>query len=89
MYTGLRFRSISCSRTWGGPSGSCAWSASQATNVSDVDTSSWGGTCREDARSWCPLKWGNDPEWLLLNYSTAVWATSIEIFEVTAAQKHG
>jgi hypothetical protein len=32
---------------------------------------------------------GLDPEWLLLNFSTAVWATSIEIFEVTEAQKRG
>jgi hypothetical protein len=68
---------------------SCAWSASQATNASDVDTSSWAGACREDPRSWSPLKMGLDPEWLLLNFSTAVWATSIEIFEVTEAQKRG
>ena len=69
--------------------GECAWSASQATNVSDVDTSSWGGACREDVLSWAPLKSGNDPEWLLLSYSTAVWATSIEIFELFRAQTHG
>ena len=61
-------------------SGTDSWSAWQATGAANVAPA-----CSSESKAWSPEDSGSGPEYLLVSFQDAVWATQLEVFETYEA----